>query len=227
MDVLGGASPSLFLDHLIIPVGAKLAVDALHPLKSLSSLWELSDFRIDVHVREDCPGIRFGGPNGRISVVPAISRAVTTCRVLESLAQLDPSKVERLRLAGGDLMQQDRCVVCRVLYPMKRLRTLTISHCKNLSRFIPYLDDVSMCPKLEELVFDARIDGEKFDVRRMIRMAETRASMLVKLKSFRIVSRDRFVQAFALKLKEYVPHVECSPRVALVTDDMDSSDEGE
>ena len=227
MDVLGGASPSLFLDHLMIPVGAKLAVDALPPLKSLGSLWELSDFRIDVHVRENCPGIRFGGPNGRISVIPAIPRAATTCRVLESLAHLDPSKVERLRLAAGDLMQQDRCAACRVLYPMKRLRSLTISRCQNLSRFIPYLDDVNMCPKLEELVFDARIDGEKFDIRRVIRMAESRASMLVKIKSFRIASRDRFVQAFALKLKEYVPHVECNPRVALVADDMDSSDEEE
>jgi len=226
MEILGGASPSLFLDHLMIPVGAKLAVDALDPLRSLGSLWEISDFRIDVHVRENCPGIRFGGPNGRISVIPAIPRAIT-CRVLESLAQLDPQKVERLKLVGGDLMQQGRCVVYRVLYPMKRLRALTISHCENLSRFIPYLDDVNMCPKLEELTFDASIEGGKFDIWRMIRMVETRASMLVKLKSVRIVSRDIFVRAVALQLKQHVPHVECSPSATLVSDDMDSSDEGD
>jgi len=44
-------------------------------------------------------------------------------------------------------------------------------------------------------------------------------------KSVRIVSRDQSVQASALKLKEYVPHVECSPRVALASEDADSGDE--
>ena len=73
-----------------------------------------------------------------------------------------------------------------------------------------------MCPKLEELVVDARADGEKLDTQNMIQMAVTRAKMLLKLKSIRIVSRDNFVQTRALKFKEYVPHVECSPRVALV-----------
>ena len=87
------------------------------------------------------------------------------------------------------------------------------------------LNDIAMCPKLEELVLDSRIDGEKFDIQGLIAMAGTRATMPVKLKSVRIVSRDKYVQTCALKLKKYVPHVECSPRVALVSDAIDSSDE--
>ena len=224
MEIIGDEPPSLLLDHLLIPVGATL-VGALELRGALTRFLELSRFRIHVHVRELCPSIEFSGVGGRITVVSETPRATTTCRVLESLAQLDLPKIERLTLAGGDLMQQSGCTIYRVLSPINHLRALTISQCQGLSRFIDFLDDVAMLPTLEELVLDARVDGKTFDMQRMMEMVQRRASMFVKLKSVRIASRDKSVQTSALKLREYVPHVECSPWVALVSDDTDSSDE--
>jgi len=160
-------------------------------------------------------------------VVPTNPRATNTCQVLESLARFDPSKVERLRLTGGDLMLQSGRAVRRVLSPMKHLRALMIFRCKNVSHFIPTLDDINMCPELEELVIDASADGERLDVRYLMSMAATRASMSVKLKLVRIICRDKFLQASALQLKEYVPHVESTLRAALATDDIESGDEEE
>ena len=94
---------------------------------------------------------------------------------------------------------------------MKGLRTLTV-RCKNLSPLINWLDNINMYSKLKELALDARANGEKFDIQGMIGMAATRATMFVKLKSIKIVSRDKIVRSCALKLKEYIPHVECGPR---------------
>jgi len=54
-------------------------------------------------------------------------------------------------------------------------------------------------------------------------MAAGRVAEGVGLKSIKVVSRDKFVQTLALKLKEYVSHVEWSPRVALVSDDCGGS----
>jgi len=224
MDIVGGGQSSLLLDHLLIPVGAKFA-GPLHLPSSLSRLWELSGFKIHVHVREVCPSIRFGGPDGRINLVPTNPRTTDTCRVPESLARFDPSNVERLRLTGGDLMQQSGRAVRRVFRLMKHLRALTIHRCKHVSHFIPTLDDIDVCPELEELVIDASADGEKIDVRHLMDMAATRASMLVKLKFVRIICRDRFLQASALQLKEYVPRVESSLRTALASDEIDSDEE--
>ena len=147
--------------------------------------------------------------------------------MLDSLALFDPSKIERLRLAGGDLRLRDGCAISPLLGCMTHLRTLTISRCKNLSDFVHTLDDYFNCPKLEELILDTRVDGEKFDIQRVVAMAAGRVSKGMGLKSIRIVSRDKFVQTCALKLKEYVLHVECSPRVALASDDIDSGDDGE
>ena len=224
MEIVGGGPSSLLLDHLLIPVGAKFAGPLRLP-SSFSNLWELSGFKIRAHIGEMCPSIRFGGPGGRINVVPTNPRATNTCQVLESLARIDPSKVDRLRLTGGDLMLQSGLTITRVLSPMKHLRALTIYRCKNVCRFIPTLDDINMCPELEELVIDASADGEKLDVRYLMSMAATRASTLVKLKFVRIICRDKFLQASALQLKEYVPHVESSLRADLMNDGIDSGDE--
>jgi len=224
MDIVGGGPSSLLLDHLLIPVGAKFAGPLRLP-SSLSRLWELSGFKAHVHIRETCPSIRFGGPGGRINVVPTNPRATNTCQVLECLARFDPSTVERLRLTGGNLMLQSGFTIRRVLFPMKHLRALTISRCKNVSHFIPTLDNIDMCPELEELVIDASTGGERIDVRYLMSMAATRASMSVKLKFVRIICRDKFLQASVLQLKEYVPRVESCLRAALASDDTDSSDE--
>jgi hypothetical protein len=107
---------------------------------------------------------------------------------------------------------------------MNGLRTLTISRCKNLSAFTSsWFGVVSL--NLEELILDPRVDGEKFDIQSVTRMAEQRARSGAKLKSVRIVSWDKNVQECVLKLKEHGLHVECSARVALVSDGADSSDE--
>ena len=159
-------------------------------------------------------------------MVSTNSKATNTCQVLETLALLDLSDIERLRLTGGDLMlKSGGPTIHRVLYPMKHLRTLTISRCKNLSRFISSLDNIKMCPMLEELVLDACTDGETLDIRRMMRMAATRASMSVKLKSVRIICRDTSLQASLSQLEKYIPHVEFCLGVAPVSDDIDNSDE--
>ena len=233
LDIVGGESPALLFDHLLIPVGAKLTTQgnqhhSAYLPSSFEQIRDLIGFKVHLHVREFYPSIRISGHTVEINIVPATPRATTapnTCRVLESLAQFDPPRTERLRLVGGDLLLRDGCALYWVLFAMKGLRTITISRCKNVSKIFGWLDDIDMCPKLEELVVDARADGEKLDTQRMIQMAAKRATMLVKLKSVRIVSRDKFVQTRALKLKEYIPHVECSPRVALVSDAIDSSDE--
>ena len=230
MDIVGDEPLALLFDHLLVPADAKLTTE-VDPRYSdylpdtLENIRNLTGFRVQMHVREFYPSIRVTGPAGETSIVPATRRAATTCRVLESLTQFVPSKIERLKLIGGDILLRGGCTLYWVLFSMKNLRTLTVSRCKNLSFLIGSLDEIDMCPKLEELVLDARADGEKLDIQGMIKMAAKRATMLVKLKSIRIASRDKFVQTCALNLKKYVPHVECSPRVALVSDAVDSSDE--
>jgi len=229
MDISGSGPPSLLFDHMLVPTNAKLTIQvdppySTHIPKSLYTIGKLTGFTIHLHVAEFYPSIRFSGSDGEISIISATPRAITTCRVLESLPLFDLSKVERLRLAGGDLMRGG-CAASQALEFMRRLRTLTISRCKNLSGFIRHLNDFSMCPSLEELVLDPRADGENFNIQSVVATAEGRTITGMKLKSIRIVSRDKFVKTCALLLKEYALHVECSPRVALVSDDTDSGDE--
>jgi len=222
MDITGGA-PSLLLDHLLVPVGTKLS--GTFPLPKSIGFSTLSRFRIHLHVRGPYPSIRFGGPHGNISIAPTTPHATTTCRVLESLAQYHKSHVERLRLAGGDLMRQDGCDFDPVLSSMTDLRSITISRCKTVSCFVTFLMSSDLCPNLEELILDPRADAGVFDIQAVTELAEKRALRGTKLKSVRIVSRDKTVQAGAVKLKEYVSHVECSPMVALASEYIDSGDE--
>jgi len=223
MDIFGG-NPSLLFDHLLIPVDAKLSGPFNHP-KSFSYFQQLPDIRVHAGVAGICPAIQFDGPDGQISISPTDPQPNTTCRVLESLAQLDDSKIERLRLVGGDLMVRDGCVSYWMFLSTKHLRAITILHCQGVSRFVSWLTQMDVCPKLEELVLDARVEGRGFNVQEMISAARMRASMIVPLKSVRIASRDKSVQTAALELKQYVPHVECSPWAALASDDTDSGDE--
>ena len=233
MEFFGGGPPSLLLDHLLIPAGAKVTTEVdsqgfLHLPRSLDGVRELSGFRIRMHVAEFQPRMRFSGPKEQISIIPATPPIASDAfRVLESLAQFDPLKVERLRLAGGDLNQNDGCTVWRMLLSMKNLRTLTISRCKNLSHFMRVRDDL-VCRKLEELILDPRTDGEKFDIQSVAGAMKWRAKRIKPacLKSVKIVSRDKSVQDDAWKVRAHVPHVECGPWVALASGvGDDSSDE--
>ena len=231
MVVLGGGPPSLLLDHLSVPVDARFTaqVDSrgvIHLPVSFDCFGQLSKFSIRMYVRGFYPRIQFRGPNWEISMVPTAppTTSTTTCRVLESFAQFYPLKIERVRISGGDLMVNGGCDIYRVLAPMVYLRTLTISGCKNLSSFVRFMDEPGLCHKLEECVLDPRGDEEKFDIQNVIRLGVARRT---ELKSVRIVSRDELVQAGVSKLEEYVPHVECSPRVALAINDVGSGDEEE
>jgi len=230
MHIFGGGPPSLLLDHLLIPAGAKLTTEVgLHGSlllpKSLDFIKEFYRFRLHLYVRDFYPSIRFSGPECDISIIPVTPQTTsTTCRVLESLARFEPSSVERLRLAGAGLMERDGCDLDRVFPRMNNVRVLTVSRCTGLSRFFPYFNDWvrCYCPKLEEFILDPRGDEAKFDIQGVIGLAAK-----AELKSVRIVSWDKSVQTSALKLKEYVSHVECSPRVAMASDDIDSDDEEE
>ena len=230
MVISGWHPPSLLFDHLLIPADAKLTTqvdscDSPHLPRAFHTIESLPHFTIHVYVAGFHPNIQVRRWGGDISIIPITPRVAPSYRVLESLALFDLSKVERLRLAGGDLKVDGGCPIGWALQCMTHLCTLTISRCKNLSNFIPSLGGGFYCPKLEELVLDPCVDGEKFEIQRAVAMAAGRVSEGVGLKSIKIVSRDKFVQTLALKLKEYVSHVECSPRVALVSDDIDSGDE--
>ena len=230
MSIFGGGPPSLLFDHLLIPAGAKLTTEVdsrgtLHLPKSLDFLDIFSRFKIHLHVRDFYPSIRFIAPDCQISIIPANPPATpTSCRVLDSLSRFHPLKVERLRLADGNLMRQGGCDFW-VFNRMKDVRTLTISRCTGMSRFFRFFNDSRDCPRLEHLILDPRGDEEKFDIQSVITLAAEKAARGTGLKSVKIVSWDKVVQASASKLQEYVPRVECSPRVALESDDVDSGDE--
>ena len=238
MVILGNEPSSPLLDHLLIPVGAKLTTrvgadlfDSTlegsvlngHLPKSLDNLRNLSDFtKICLRVSVPYARIRFSGPNGRVNTVPMTPQIAPTRRVFESLARFDTSKTERLKIIGGSLL--DSCSVHRALLRMKDLRVLTISRSKNIFALIDTLCDHVVCPNLEEVVLEPREGGEKFDIQKVIGMAAKRASRGAKLKSLRIVGGDRSVQIRASGLEEHVSHVEFSPGVAAVSDDSDDSD---
>jgi len=228
LDIIGGGPPSILLDHLLIPAGATFTLEghqrdrAAHLPGSFDCLKEFTAFSILLHVREFYPSIRLGGPEWKIGMVPVTLPATTTCKVLESLAQFDPLKVERLRISDGDLMLRGGSKIHRVLLPMHNLRTLTISRCQNLSSFVVFLKISRLCHWLEELVLDPRDDMDGFDIQNVIGLAESRKT---KLKSVRIVNQDGFPQAQVSKLEEYVPHVECGPGAASTNDNFESSDE--
>jgi len=229
MDVLGGGYPSLLLEHLLVPAGAKVTgrVDPRWPPELPNPpefIEELSGFGIHLSIRGFYPRIRFIMPDWEINIVPATPWPTTTYCVPESFARIDLSNIEWLRLAGSDLIFLEGCDFDRELTELTGLRSVTISRCKNLSAFIPFLGSMA-CPNLEEFVLDPNVDGEKFDIQSVIGQAARRASRGARLKSVRIVSWDTSVQTSALKLEEYVSHVECSPRVAFASGDVGISDE--
>jgi hypothetical protein len=222
MDILGDESPSLFLDHLIIPVGAKLTTFGAsrgslteNLPRSLDNLRNLSDFTdIRLRIDEEDPDIRFSGPNGQVRMfIPPQDNA--TCLVLESLDRFDTSKTERIQIDYGYSPSSDP--LYRALLPMKHLRTLTLSRCTSPDIFIHALDPIMSpsddvaCPKLEVLVLVLDLHGEALDIKNVIEMAAARASRGAKLKSVRIIGQDELIQIDALELGKHVSHVECSP----------------
>jgi hypothetical protein len=213
---------SVLLNHLLIPVGAELAiqVESLSSLieehlpRSLDNLRNFANFTmIDLCLNRSNPRIQFSGPNGQVTMTAAASQINPTCSVLESLAQFDTSRVRRLEINCGDPPSSD--LPCRALLPMKDLHALVLSQCVKPRTFISALhpdmgsSEAVVCPKLKELGLVLCADGEIFDIKRVIGMAAARASMGAKLESVRIVGQDTFVRTDVLELKKHVLRVEC------------------
>ena len=113
------------------------------------------------------------------------SRANGSYLVLQSLTQLDTSKIEKLVIEKGESLPTDS--LYQALLPMKALRTLTLSKFKHSYPFIQALhpstrlSEVVVFPKLEEIILVPRSDGEGFDIGGVIEVAAARVSRGKKL----------------------------------------------
>ena len=232
-------SPSVLLDHLVIPVGAQLRIEA-KLLSSLigdllpRSLDNLKNFPNFTAIKLSIDGpfqdlMTFDGPNGQVSMILGTDSRISL--ILESLAQLDTSKTERFRIE--DKISLSGEVVYRALLPMGDLRALTLYECYSLHVFIralhpsANLPDVVVCPKLQELVLVLYDDGEVFDMEGVVGMAEARASRGKKLETVRIIDgRDEPDPDCVLELRKHVGHVGYSHQVRAIYDEsMDGDDE--
>jgi len=227
MDLNGGGHSSLLLDHLVIPVGAKLGihVDCFgltlddHLPRSLDNLRNLSNFT-DVYVGEIYPRLRFRGPNGQLYMTT--SNRNSTLVVVGFLARFDVSKTERLEITDNNHLSSGPPY--QLLLAMESLRTLVLSDWDDTQAFVhalepnPSLSNVVVCPKLEELVFDPPDDWEGFDIGSVTEMARARASSGAKLKVIRIVGgQNEFGLGAMLELRKHVSSVEYDPEIDLVS----------
>ena len=233
LSIFGSKPSSLLLNHLLIPVGAKLTtrVDLLGPLiedhlpRSLDNLRNLTGFtEINLSIAVWYPRVQFSGPNGQVAMVPATPRIDTTHLVLESLARFDTSKVERLEINRGDPSSRD--LPYQTFLLMKSLRILTLSDCRSPHIFIDALrprtsSEVLICPELEELVLVLCVDEEALNITAVAQMAAMRALRGAKLKSVKIVGHDEAMWINASKLKEHVLCVKCGPDVSGTDDGSD------
>ena len=236
--IRGGQPTSLFLDHLLIPVGADLRtqLESPHPRiedhlpRSLDNLRNLHNFtQLHLHFDGCFSSVQFTGPNGEVHIISVSSGANTTESVLEFFARFDTSTVKQLEIIYRYALSED--ILFQALLPMKNLRALTISLRKILHPLIRALDpdrnssNVLICPNLEELHLNIGGNGV-FDVENAVGMAVARASRGAKLKCVRVTTRGKFVPMDVSELGKHVPYVEHAPEdVDRVCDYSDSSDE--
>jgi len=223
---MGGDRPSCaLLDHLLIPAGAKLEIWAdmvssligEHLPRSLDNLENLSDFTaIALRPEGYYPGMKFSGPNGQVKITFGTSRRDPTDLILESLAELDTSKTERLKIDGGHLPSREP--LCRAFLPMKGLRTLTLSEC-HFPHILMYAlqpamssSEVVVCPKLEELVLVFHPHETMSHITSVIEMAAARASRGGKLRAVRIFGGHDTANFDVSELRKHVQNVEYRPR---------------
>ena len=215
---------SVLLDHLLIPVGAKLEIQAdmlssligVHLPRSLDNLKNLTNFTtIQLHPGGPSPGMKFSGPDGQVKITLTIH--CPTGSLLESLGELNTSNTERLGIDSGDLPTGD--ALYRALIPMKALRTLTFSRCTNPDIFIHALQPatsssgVVVCPKLEELVLVLHPYEKMSPITSIIEMVVARASRGEKLRTVRIIGGCGTADPDVLKLRKHVWNVEYYPEV--------------
>jgi hypothetical protein len=236
MEIAGGGSASLLIDHLLIPVGAHSTIEVDlpsppiqdHPPRFFNNLRNLPNF---VTVGLCCastwkPHIQFRGPNGQVKMILRTSQVDRTCFVLESLGHFDTSRTEHLTIDYGSSPSSD--LPYQALLPMKHLSTLTLRRFASSHIFIHALhpnmspSGVVVCPKLEELVIG--LGGTTIDMETVTGVVAARASRGAKLKSIKIVDRDEPSGTDVLELQKHVLHVEYGPELDDDDDDTDEKD---
>ena len=219
LNIYGFHPPSLFLDHLLIPAGAKMETDLDlpgpqiedHLPRSLDNLRNLPNFtRIRLRFGH-CVLVEFAGPNGQVCMCSMCPQPDTTRLVPRSLAQFDTSKTKRLEIFTSDTLFEELRLA---LLSLDNLRVLTLSLCKDLRSFIlalgpdPSAIEPIPCPKLAGLVFRTE---ERFDIETMVEVAAARALGGAPLKSVRIItSREPVSMEVVAELLKHVPDVETS-----------------
>ena len=217
---------SVLLDHLLIPVGAKLEmqVDLVssviggHLPRFIDNLKNLSDFTtIQLYPGKLDPRMKFSGPNGQVGMTLRTPRGDTTDIALGALAELDTSKTEQLEICAGH--PPTRNLLYQALLPMKDLRTLTLSGCAKPEIFIRALQpvnsssEVMVCPKLEELVLVLHPHKWISHIAIVIEMAAARASGGEKLGTLRIVGERDTANVDVSELRKHVWNVEYCPKI--------------
>ena len=220
MFIEGGSSSTL-LGHLLIPVGAHLAVEVDLPEPSiedhprfLDNLKNLPGFTRIQLIGGRYPQIEFSGPNGEV-IMELITEAALDdgARVaLRSLAQFDTSKTESLEINFTG--HPSSYPPYYTLLPMKGLRILQLHQCASPDIFIHALDPskcpsgVVACPKLEKL--DIR-NKTTVDIKDVIGMAAARESRGAALNFLRIIHRwggSTCTQSDVLELEKHVFRLE-------------------
>jgi len=225
-EIYGSQSPSLLLEHLLIPVGAKVSIDLDshgpriedYLPRSLDNLRNFSNFtKIRLHFRNSDVSMQFAGPNGRVLTNSMSPGADATSLVAQSLAGLDTSKTKWLEIVRTEPLSED---LRQEILSMENLRTLTISLCENLRSFIlalapaPNSTNPVGCPKLEQLTFRTK---EQFDIETMVEVAAARASRGSPPKSVCVINWGKPVPREGVaELSKHVPQVETSSEIGSV-----------
>ena len=215
---IDGDPPSALLNHLLIPVGARLAVEVDFPSPPIKdqpprffdNLRNLPDFTTIHLFGGSLPSLEFNGPNGGVFMLPAADMEEGTDIVLESLILFDTTKTEHLEISSAN--SQSSYIPYRALLPMKALCTLELYDCSSPHVFTraldPSISGVLVCPKLEHLAIEAY---GMLNIKDVIRMAAARESGGAKLKSLGILAQwgPAWSQLDLLELKNHVGHLEC------------------
>ena len=219
MHIKNEDPPSVLLDHLLSPVGAKLEIRA-KLLSSLigghlpGSLDNLKNFSNFTAIRLQDTDMEFSGPNGQVKITLWTPRDDPTELALESLAEFDTSKTERFEIDSSDLLSKEP--LYQALLPMKDLRTLTLSKCISPGTLIHALQPtassgVMVCPKLEEFIlvpYPLYLGGDQSDITSITEIAAARASRGGKLETVRIFNRPGTANLDVSELRKHVWNVE-------------------
>ena len=224
LSISGFQPPYLFLNHLIVPIGANVSTKFNSPGPRIEdhlprSLENLSFTKIRLRYEYFVISVRFTGPNGQVSIASSSPRGDAERVVPRSLTRLDTSNTRCLKIVRGEFTAE----LHEALASLTNLHTLIISQCRDTHEFLYGLyvsqNRSLACPNLEELVF--RGSG-RFDMKSMVDIAAGRASAGAPLKSFKFIGfGEAVVEEQVTNLQKHVKDVEFSA----YTDDEDSDEE--